>query len=118
MNASHGPASSSSWENAPLAALEHVVPFADRHIGPDARGLARMLETVGVGSLEELADRAMPTSIRPDPPDWSAAPTGAPPPAPATEAQVLDELRTLAGQNTVLEPMLGLGYHGTITPPV
>ena len=122
MNASHGPASSSqsggSWESAPLAALEHGVPFADRHIGPDARGLARMLETVGVGSLEELADRAMPTSIRTDPVDWADDPTGAAPPPPATEAQVLEELRGLAAQNTVLEPMLGLGYHGTITPPV
>jgi len=122
MNAPHGSASSSpsreSRETAPLAALEHGVPFADRHIGPDARGLARMLETVGVGSLEELADRAMPTSIRTDPADWSDDPTGAAPPPPATEAQVLDELRALAARNTTLEPMLGLGYHGTITPPV
>ncbi|MHC1557710.1 aminomethyl-transferring glycine dehydrogenase [Actinomycetospora sp. C-140] len=108
----------SSWESAPLAALEHGVPFADRHIGPDARGLARMLETIGAGSLEELADRAMPTSIRTDPADWSDDATGHAPPPPATEAQVLEELRGMAARNTVLEPMLGLGYHGTITPPV
>jgi glycine dehydrogenase len=119
MTAPHGtPSSRTPWDSAPLAALEHGVPFADRHIGPDARGLARMLETIGVGSLEELADTAMPSSIRSDPADWSDDPTGAAPPPPATEAQVLDELRALAAGNTTLEPMLGLGYHGTITPAV
>ncbi len=114
------PATSSSLASAPLAALEHGVPFADRHIGPDARDLARMLETVGVGSLEELADRAMPASIRSDPADWEAAhgSVDQAPPPPATEAEVLTELRDLAARNTTLVPMLGLGYHGTVTPPV
>ena len=68
VSAPHGSPARSSWDSAPLAALEHGVPFAERHIGPDAAGLARMLETIGVGSLEELADTAMPTSIRPTPP--------------------------------------------------
>ena len=112
----------SSLDRHSLATLEHGTPFTERHIGPDAAELGRMLETIGVGSLDELADRAMPTSIRSDPADWDLdrAPgsvDAAPPPA-ATEAQVLDELRTLAASNTVLTPMLGLGYHGTVTPPV
>ncbi|NMO89416.1 aminomethyl-transferring glycine dehydrogenase [Actinomycetospora sp. TBRC 11914] len=109
----------SSSDRHSLAALEHGVPFTERHIGPDAGELARMLETIGVGSLDELADRAMPTSIRSDPADWetSGSRDQAPPPA-ATEPQVLDELRALAASNTVLTPMLGLGYHGTVTPPV
>jgi glycine dehydrogenase len=112
----------SSTDRHSLAALEHGTPFTERHIGPDAGELARMLETIGVGSLDELADRAMPTSIRSDPADWDAerargSVDSAPPPA-ATEAQVLDELRALAASNTVLTPMLGLGYHGTVTPPV
>ena len=112
----------SSLDRHSLAALEHGTPFTDRHIGPDAAQLGRMLETIGVGSLDELADRAMPTSIRSDPADWDLdrAPgsvDAAPPPA-ATEMQVLDELRALAASNTVLTPMLGLGYHGTLTPPV
>ncbi len=112
----------SSSDRHSLAALEHGTPFTERHIGPDAAELARMLETIGVGSLDELADRAMPTSIRSDPADWdaerSAGSVDSAPPAAATEAQVLDELRALAGSNTVLTPMLGLGYHGTVTPPV
>ena len=28
------------------------------------------------------------------------------------------ELRALAGRNRPLEPMIGLGYHGTVTPAV
>ncbi|HEY2226019.1 aminomethyl-transferring glycine dehydrogenase [Actinomycetospora sp.] len=112
----------SSLDRHSLAALEHGTPFTERHIGPDAAELARMLSEIGVGSLEELADRAMPTSIRSDPADWDAERHGdsvdsAPPPA-ATEEQVLAEMRALAASNTVLTPMLGLGYHGTVTPPV
>ena len=49
----------------------------------------------------------MPTSIRSDPAEWES--TTAPPP-PATESEVLGELRALAGRNTTLVPMLGLGY--------
>ena len=35
-----------------------------------------------------------------------------------TEQQVLDELRRLAAGNTIAEPMIGLGYSGTVTPGV
>ena len=31
---------------------------------------------------------------------------------------MLAELRALAARNTVTVPMIGLGYHGTVTPPV
>ena len=37
--------------------------FADRHIGPDRLELARILDVVGVESLEQLAARAVPESI-------------------------------------------------------
>ena len=39
------------------------------------------------------------------------------PPA-ATEEDVARELRDLAARNRPAEPMIGLGYHGTLTPPV
>ena len=44
--------------------LEHGLPFVDRHVGPRPDELATMLATVGVASLDELADRALPASIR------------------------------------------------------
>ena len=35
-----------------------------------------------------------------------------------SEHEVLEELRQLAAQNQVVTSMIGLGYHGTVTPPV
>ena len=67
---------------------------------------------IGVASLDELADRALPAAIR-DRDDEAAAAL----PAPATESEALAELRALAGRNTVTVPMIGLGYSGTVTPP-
>ncbi|PWJ47860.1 glycine dehydrogenase (decarboxylating) alpha subunit /glycine dehydrogenase (decarboxylating) beta subunit [Quadrisphaera granulorum] len=84
--------------------------FAPRHIGPDADQVATMLAAVGHGSLEELIDAAVPASIRTDGPlDLFEA---------LSERQVAAELAELAGRNRPLEPMIGLGYHGTTTPPV
>jgi glycine dehydrogenase len=70
-----------------------------------------MLAAIGVGSLEELADRALPPSIRD-----GEVPTSIP--AAASETEMLAELRALAARNTVTVPMIGLGYSGTVTPPV
>jgi glycine dehydrogenase len=95
----------------PLSELERGIPFVDRHIGPRPSELTRMLDTIGVSSLDELAAGAVPASIRDDRP----APSTLPPAG--TEAEVLAELRALAARNTVTVPMLGLGYSGTITPP-
>ena len=99
-------------ERIPLAALEHGTPFVDRHIGPRPVELDAILDTIGVASLDELADRAIPASIRE---------TGAPDlglPAPATETEALAELRALAAANRPMTQMIGLGYYGTTTPPV
>src|SRR5690606_37591643 len=54
----------------------------------------------------------VPHSIRDEEPVPSSLP------APATESQVLAELRALAAKNTVTVPMIGQGYHGTVTPAV
>ena len=95
----------------PLAELEAGVPFARRHIGPDAEAQAKMLAQVGYGSLDELTDAAVPG--RP-----SGAPRRSACPPRCTEAEALAELRALADRNQVLAPMIGLGYYGTFTPPV
>src|SRR6266498_2810142 len=98
-------------DRIPLAALEDGTQFADRHIGPGAAELAGMLDVIGVGSLEELVERAVPESIREVNPDLELPP-------PATEAQALAELRALAAKNAPLKSMIGLGYYDTLTPPV
>ncbi|MFI9382583.1 aminomethyl-transferring glycine dehydrogenase [Kutzneria sp. NPDC052558] len=98
-------------DRIPLAALEHGTPFADRHVGPRAAELGKILDVIGVGSLEELAQRAVPSAIRSDALALSL-------PDPATETETLAELRALAAQNRPMTQMIGLGYHGTITPGV
>lgn len=85
-------------------------PFATRHIGPDDAGQTRMLEAVGFASVADLVAVAVPEAIR------SSERLSLPPAA--GESETLAELRVLAGRNTVLTSMIGLGYHDTITPGV
>ncbi|MFG2697597.1 aminomethyl-transferring glycine dehydrogenase [Kitasatospora sp. NPDC048407] len=93
-----------------LTELEQASPFEHRHIGPDSDAQQKMLAQVGYTSLDELSDAAVPDAIR------SLTALGLP--AGRSEAQVLAELRELAGRNQVLTSMIGLGYYGTFTPPV
>ncbi|WP_419993066.1 aminomethyl-transferring glycine dehydrogenase [Streptomyces boninensis] len=97
-------------KRTPLADLERGTPFEQRHIGPDAAAQAKMLAQVGYGSLAELTAAAVPEVIKGA--EHLALPDA------RTEAEVLAELRTLADRNEVLTSMIGLGYHGTHTPPV
>ncbi|MEC3955890.1 aminomethyl-transferring glycine dehydrogenase [Nocardia sp. CDC153] len=88
--------------------------FADRHIGPDSGETGRILETVGVESLDELATRAVPASIL-DAPEGNGLNAL---PAAVSEHEALAELAALANSNTVATSMIGLGYYDTLTPPV
>jgi glycine dehydrogenase len=88
-----------------------VRTFADRHIGPDSAELARMLQTLGLDSLDELAETALPASI------LDRGGLAALPPA-LTEHEALAELAELAARNTTATSMIGLGYYDTLTPPV
>ena len=92
--------------------------FADRHIGPDADEVAVMLKTIGVGSLDELADKALPAGILDALSADGVAPGLDQLPQAATEEQALAELRALADANTVAVSMIGQGYYDTLTPPV
>jgi len=84
--------------------------FISRHIGPDHGDVATMLKVVGQPSIEAMLDTAMPGAIRSERAlRLEAAPT---------EEAVIEELRALAARNTVLTQMIGLGYYGTVTPPV
>ncbi|MFG2892226.1 aminomethyl-transferring glycine dehydrogenase [Streptomyces sp. NPDC048248] len=93
-----------------LTELERGTPFEHRHIGPDHEAQAKMLAHVGFGSLDELTATAVPDVIK------SAEALGLP--QGRSEAEVLEELRSLADRNQVLSSMIGLGYYGTFTPPV
>ncbi|MFZ7088337.1 aminomethyl-transferring glycine dehydrogenase [Curtobacterium sp. RRHDQ10] len=86
--------------------------FADRHIGTGPADQARMLETLGYDSLDALVRAAVPASIHAAPVEHSTIP------AAVGENEALAELRAIAVRNTVLRPMIGLGYSGTHTPAV
>src|SRR6476469_6558111 len=77
-----------------------------------------MLKTIGVGSLDELADKALPAGILDALSADGIAPGLDQLPQAATEEQALAELRALADANTVAVSMIGQGYFDTLTPPV
>jgi glycine dehydrogenase len=84
--------------------------FVARHIGPNADEVMEMLETLGSGSLDELIDATVPPGIRLRR-DLALGP-------PRTEPEVLAELAGIARRNRVLRSYIGMGYYGTVTPPV
>ena len=98
-----------SWQNE-LTRLEAADAFVARHIGPSEAEIVAMLQDVGAVSLDDLMAQTVPETIR------SNAALALPPAI--DEAAVLRELRGLAAQNVVKHSLIGMGYHGTITPPV
>ncbi|MFO0877468.1 MAG: aminomethyl-transferring glycine dehydrogenase [Gemmataceae bacterium] len=96
---------------AALAALERQDEFVSRHVGPTTAEQNTMLATLGLASLAELADRAVPAAIR------SNGSLDLPPAR--NEAAVLAEITALAERNRAdIKSLLGMGYHGTHTPAV
>jgi glycine dehydrogenase len=101
----------SSHDDRPsLAYLSSRDAFVARHIGPDETEIAKMLEIVGAGSLEALSDAVVPPTIR------SERSLDLPPAI--DEAAALATLRAIAETNEVVRPLIGMGYHDTVTPPV
>ena len=84
--------------------------FAPRHLGPSPSDTREMLGLLGFNTLDELTAAAIPVGLLDEQPPVL-------PPA-ATEAAVQGRLTHLAARNTPGRPMIGLGYHGTLTPPV
>jgi glycine dehydrogenase len=84
--------------------------FADRHLGPRPEDVEAMLAVLGVATLDELVEQAVPKTIRTDQPLQL--------PEARSEPEVLALLRTLADRNHVLTSLIGAGYSGTHTPGV
>ena len=84
--------------------------FADRHIGLTPQTIAEMLGLLNFDSLAALVDQAVPPSIRLDRPLRLGKAL--------SEAEALDELRAVAGQNRLCRSYLGMGYADCVTPPV
>ncbi|GAB4232989.1 MAG: aminomethyl-transferring glycine dehydrogenase [Acidobacteriota bacterium] len=82
--------------------------FVDRHIGPRDRDIREMLSLLGLSSLGELADRAIPAGIR--------TKRELHLPEPLSEHRALELLRQLAQKNRVWRSLIGQGYYDCVLP--
>jgi glycine dehydrogenase len=78
--------------------------FADRHIGPRDHELPGMLETIGVDSLDDLIDKAVPQAIRLGKPLRL--------PKAMSEFEYLNRIRRIGLKNKLLRSFIGQGYYG------
>jgi len=93
-----------------LSQLRDPEAFLRRHLGPDAAEQQAMLDSLGLGSRIELIEQTVPPGIRLN----RALDL---PPA-LDEQAALAKLRGYAEQNQVWTSLIGMGYHGTLTPTV
>ncbi len=84
--------------------------FKQRHIGPNEFEKQKMIDTIGVSSIEELIDQTVPKKIRlANDLKINEA---------LSENDFLTHMSELSKQNKVYKSFIGLGYHETITPSV
>jgi len=84
--------------------------FSRRHIGPRDEEIRRMLSALGLESLEQLAQLALPPAIRSDRPLEL--------PAPLAEHEALAVLRVLSRRNRIVRSFIGQGYYDCVLPAV
>ena len=83
--------------------------FALRHLGPRENDLPKMLETIGVETLDQLIYETIPADIRlKNPLELEHI---------MTEYEYANHIRLLGRTNKVYKSYIGLGYHPTIVPP-
>nr|HQT27177.1 glycine dehydrogenase (aminomethyl-transferring) [Burkholderiales bacterium] len=84
--------------------------FAKRHNGPSECEVREMLDKIGAKSLDDLIDQTIPPMIRLKAPlDLAEG---------MSEYEYLSHLRGIAAKNRLFRSYIGLGYYGTILPPV
>ena len=86
--------------------------FSDRHIGPDGNQIDYMLKELGENNLAGFISKVVPANISLTEKIAESLP------AAVSEVEAISELRALAAENKVVKSLIGLGYFGTITPPV
>ena len=84
--------------------------FQQRHIGVNDLDKNKMLESIGVSTLEELIDKTIPDNIQ--------LTNELNLPESITEQEWLDYSLNLSELNKKYKTYIGQGYYGTITPPV
>ena len=90
--------------------LEACDGFAPRHIGPNDEEIGAMLASLGYGTMEAFIADVVPASIRLNRPLDLPEALG--------EKALLDRISSIAAENKVFRSCMGMGYSGTVTPPV
>lgn len=84
--------------------------FLKRHNGPSKDEAARMLNFMGLNSLDELIDQTVPAAIR--------LKKKLNLPAGLNEFELINHLRALGSQNKIFKSFIGMGYYNSIMPGV
>jgi glycine dehydrogenase len=84
--------------------------FIFRHIGPRPHEIESMAASTGADSLDDLIDKTIPPAIRIKKPLQI--------PAGLSEYEYLQRLRDIASKNKLFKSYIGMGYYGTVMPPV
>lgn len=90
--------------------IHYKEEFKNRHIAPGGADTDAMLNTLGLGSVDELIEQTVPQKIR------LKQPLNLP--AAKSEKEYLAALRQTAALNKVFTSYIGQGYYDTITPGV
>ena len=84
--------------------------FSRRHIGPDLAEKQEMLSQLGLKSIDALIDKTIPKTIQ--------TKIGLHIGQGLDEFSLLKKIKGIASKNIVARSYIGMGYYGTITPPV
>lgn len=84
--------------------------FANRHLGPNEREIAQMVNTIGVNDVAQLIDETIPSDIRLK--EALALPEG------ISEFAFQKKIEQLAQKNKLFANYIGMGYHPAIVPAV
>ena len=84
--------------------------FSERHLGPRQPEIESMLNTIGIGSLDELVSLTIPASILKD--------RAMNLPGAIDEQSYLERMKEVAAKNKLYRTYMGLGYYNSILPPV
>lgn len=90
--------------------INYQEKFEHRHIAPNEQDVEKMLETIGLNSIDELIDQTVPENIR--------LKKALNLPAAKSEFEYLNELKVTASKNKVFKSYIGQGYHDVIVPGV
>ena len=84
--------------------------FSHRHIGPNDHEINEMLSFLGYESIDELILKTIPDNILLK--DKLDVGDG------LSEHEFLKTIKSVARKNKIVKSFIGMGYYGTITPPV